>query len=97
MAKHPTAYSDLVKHYPKQDQQWYNSRRAELYYTMSFVWDKYHYVIWGDEELDRMGDTVHTHRNRLQPIKNIVQLVQPLRIELVLNYRTPRHAHWLSI
>jgi hypothetical protein len=97
MATHPAAYSDLVKHYPKQDQQWHDSRRAELYYTMSRVWDLYQNVILGDEEFDRMGDTVHSHRNGLQPLKNIVQLLQPPRLDLVVNYRTPRHTHWLSI
>jgi hypothetical protein len=98
MATHPAAYSDLVKHYPRQEQQWHDSRRAELYYTMSFVWDNYkNNVVFGDEEFDRMGETVHTHRNGLQPLKNIVQLLQPPRLDIVVNYRTPRHEHWLSI
>jgi hypothetical protein len=54
-------------------------------------------LIFGSEEFDRFGDTPWSHRNGMLPIQDILELLKPREFEILVNYRTPRHQHWISI
>jgi hypothetical protein len=129
--QHPGSYNDFVV---KAN----DLRRAELYFTISFVWDHHNpkittnyeddheddddydagnattatttklmrgkNVFLGSEELDRIpGQTPWSGRNGIRALDNIVRLLSttteapPEQLDIVINYRTPRVAHWISI
>ena len=93
------AFSDLVVNYPTKDQYWHDTRRAELYYTLSYVWEDpmTTHMMFGDEEFDRMGDTPWSQRDSIRVLHNIVQFLQPPQLDFVVHYRTPRLEQWISI
>ena len=97
-AKHPGAFGDLVTNFVRQGQIYHDTRRAELYFTASFVWQHSREgIILGHEELDRMGPTPFSNRDGLQAIRNLLQLLQPPQLDVVVNYRAPRSDHWISV
>jgi hypothetical protein len=54
-------------------------------------------LILASEEFDRFGPTPFSGRDGMGAIRDIVELIQPPQLDIVVNYRTPRHKHWLSI
>jgi hypothetical protein len=97
-AMHPNAFAELVINFRKRDAAWHDERRAELYYTVGVVWETSgNNVIIGEEEFDRMGYTPFSNRNGLRVLQNLIDFLEPPRLDIVVNYRTPRSAHWISI
>jgi hypothetical protein len=54
-------------------------------------------MILGTEEFDRFGDTPWSQRNGILAMQEIVQALKPSDLTIVVNYRTPRKDHWISI
>ena len=54
-------------------------------------------IVLASEEFDRFGTTPWSHRDGIKALGNIVDRVKPPRLDLVVNYRTPRHEHWISV
>jgi len=55
------------------------------------------HIIWGTEELDRFGTTPWSGRNGLQAMYDVFHWTRPSQLEIVVNYRRPRQAQWVSI
>lgn len=55
------------------------------------------HMIWGTEELDRFGRTPWSGRNGLEAMKEVVTLTHPSQVDIVVNFRRPRQAQWISI
>jgi hypothetical protein len=75
-------------------------RRNEILGFLSYLWKRNpSNLIIGTEEFDRFGETPWTGRDGIRPIEEILEIipVDPEKLEIVVMYRTPRHAHWLSI
>jgi hypothetical protein len=73
--------------------------RHQLQLAMQETYHQYPNVMVGSEEFDRFGQTPWSHRNGVQAIQEIQQWLpaDDAELELVINYRTPRHAQWISI
>ena len=75
--------------------------RTDIYQTIAETWNRpdLQGVVLGTEELDRFGPTPYSHYDGMQVIRNIVRLLQvpSSQVEIVVNYRTPRQNHWISI
>ena len=59
-------------------------------------------VVISSEEFDRFGSTPWSGRDGIEAMRQVVKLLQtasspPPQVDVVVNYRTPRHKHWLSI
>jgi hypothetical protein len=56
-------------------------------------------VIFGTEEFDRVVEqSPWSRRDGIQAMENILRLTHfPPQVDIVVNYRTPRVAHWISV
>lgn len=101
--KWPTIYSKYVKRVPERKvfARLVSSNDTELHEEILKdilgAWQNTENMVLASEEFDRFGTTPWSHRDGIKALGKIVDRVKPPRSDIVVNYRTPRHDHWLSI
>ena len=72
--------------------------RKKIYARLHRLWTNHtSNMIFGSEEFDRFGDTPWSHRNGMLAIRDILEFTKADDFSIVVNYRTPRQAQWISI
>lgn len=60
-------------------------------------WQQTENMVLASEEFDRFGTTPWSQRDGMKALRKIVDRVKPPQLDIVVNYRTPRHKQWISI
>jgi hypothetical protein len=95
--------SKSVKRVPERKvfARWVSSNNTELHGNILKGildrWQQTEKMVLASEEFDRFGTTPWSRRDGMEAIRKIVDRVKPPRLDIVVNYRMPRHTHWISV
>eukprot|EP00934_Nitzschia_sp_Nitz4_P009215 Nitzschia sp. Nitz4//scaffold113_size70149//58142//59398//NITZ4_005961-RA/size70149-processed-gene-0.79-mRNA-1//-1//CDS//3329533374//9205//frame0 len=80
--------------------------RIKLKSSLQGLYGAFSSIVVGSEELDRFGTTPWSHRDGILALRQLIEWAQEdldrkhteeLQVDVVVNYRIPRQAHWISI